>query len=157
AATRRAGFAGIELWAKDVEEHPGGAAAVRRLLADNGLAIYSFQVLRDFEAQAAERRAAARDDAERHFDLMQAVGADTLPAGARGRAARAAAPERAAADLAELGDGAHRRGLRVGFEALAWSRWTNTVDAAWRIVRAANRANVGLVIDTFHIQVLGTA
>jgi len=156
AATRRAGFAGIEIWAKDVEEHPGGPADVRRMLDDSGIAITSFQVLRDCEAQAATRRVEARAEAERHFDLMEAVGAQTLLACASTREDSRDDPEAAAADLAELGDLAHGRGLRVAFEALAWSRWTNTCDAAWRIVRAANRANVGLVIDTFHVLVCRT-
>jgi 4-hydroxyphenylpyruvate dioxygenase len=155
-ATRRAGFAGIELWAEDIEEHPGGSAEACKLIADSGLAIYSFQVLRDFEAQAAPRRATVRDEAEHYFDLMQAVGAQTLLVCATTRDDSRDDPALAAADLAELGDRAHRRGLRVAFEALAWSRWTKTCDAAWRLIEAANRANVGLVIDTFHILVRGT-
>src|ERR1700704_1561445 len=77
-ATARAGFAGIELWAKDIEEHPGGAAEACRLIADSGLAVYSFQVLRDFEAQTGPRRQVARDEAEHYFDLMQKIGAQTL-------------------------------------------------------------------------------
>jgi 4-hydroxyphenylpyruvate dioxygenase len=150
-ATARAGFAGIELWAKDIEEHPGGAAEACQLIADSGLAVYSFQVLRDFEAQTGPRRQVARDEAEHYFDLMQKIGAPTLLTCATTRDDSRDDPALAAADLAELGDRAHRRGLRIAFEALAWSKWTYTVDAAWRIVEAANRANVGLVIDTFHI------
>jgi 4-hydroxyphenylpyruvate dioxygenase len=155
-ASARAGFAGIELWAKDVEECPGGAAEARRLLADSGLAIYSFQVLRDFAAQPTSRRVEVRAEAEKYFDRMQDIGAETLLVCATTRDDAHDDPDLAAADLAELGDLAHRRGLRIAFEALAWSRWTNTCEAAWRIARAANRANVGLVIDTFHVLVRKT-
>ena len=155
-ATRQAGFAGIEIWAEDVENFPGGPREAAKLIKDSGLDIYDLQVLRDFEAQAEARRSAARAQAEHYFDLMQTVGATTLLTCAAVREDSLDDPQRAADDLAELGDLAHRRGLRIGFEALAWSRWTNTIDAAWRLVRAANRANVGLVVDTFHILALAT-
>lgn len=155
-ATAQAGFAGIEVWAEDLTTYPGGPKEAAKLVADNGLEIYDVQVLRDFEAQTAARRAAARDDAERFFDVMQAAGADMLLVCATTRDDAANDPDLAAADLAELGDLAHKRGLRIAFEALAWSRWTFTCDAAWRLVRAANRANVGLLIDTFHILARGT-
>ena len=155
-ATAQAGFAGIELWAEDLTNYPGGPKEAAKLVRDHGLEIYDVQVLRDFEAQTGGRRAAARDDAERFFDVMQAAGADMLLVCASTREDTLNDPERAATDLAELGDLAHRRGLRIAFEALAWSRWTFTVDAAWRLVRAANRANVGLLVDTFHILARGT-
>ena len=155
-ATRHAGFAGIELWAEDLESFPGGPREAAKLIADSGLEIYDLQVLRDFEAQAEARRAEARAQAGHYFDLMETIGAKTLLTCAAVREDSLNDPSRAADDLAELGDLAHRRGLRIGFEALAWSRWTNTIDAAWRLVRAANRANVGLVVDTFHIQALNT-
>jgi 4-hydroxyphenylpyruvate dioxygenase len=155
-ATRQAGFAGIELWAEDLENFPGGPREAAKLIKDSGLEIYDLQVLRDFEAQAEARRAAVRAQAEHYFDLMQTVGATTLLTCAAVHEDSLNDPERAAEDLAELGDLAHRRGLRIGFEALAWSRWTNTIDAAWRLVRTANRANVGLVVDTFHILALNT-
>ncbi|HTY70266.1 MAG TPA: sugar phosphate isomerase/epimerase family protein [Alphaproteobacteria bacterium] len=155
-ATRHAGFAGIELWAEDLESFPGGPREAAKLIADSGLEIYDLQVLRDFEAQAEARRAEARAQAGHYFDLMEMIGAKTLLTCAAVREDSLNDPSRAADDLAELGDLAHRRGLGIGFEALAWSRWTNTIDAAWRLVRAANRANVGLVVDTFHIQALNT-
>ena len=155
-ATQQAGFAGIELWAEDLESFPGGPRDAAKLIADSGLEVYDLQVLRDFEAQAEGRRAAARAQAEHYFDLMQTVGAKTLLTCAAVREDSLNDPARAADDLAELGDLAHRRALRIGFEALAWSRWTNTIDAAWKIVRAANRANVGVVVDTFHILALNT-
>ena len=64
--------------------------------------------------------------------------------------------DRAAADLRELGERAARRGLRVGFEALAWGRHINDYRDAWEVVRRADHPAVGLVLDSFHILARGT-
>ena len=58
--------------------------------------------------------------------------------------------DRAAADLHELGERAAKRGLRIGFEALAWGRHINDYRDAWEAVRRADHAAVGLVLDSFH-------
>ncbi|MDQ4060400.1 MAG: sugar phosphate isomerase/epimerase and 4-hydroxyphenylpyruvate domain-containing protein, partial [Pseudomonadota bacterium] len=54
-------------------------------------------------------------------------------------------------DLHELGERAAKRGLRIGFEALAWGRHVNDYRDAWEIVRRADHPSVGLVLDSFHI------
>ena len=41
--------------------------------------------------------------------------------------------------------------MRIGYEALAWGRWVKDWTAAWDIVRAADRDNLGIVLDSFHI------
>jgi sugar phosphate isomerase/epimerase len=60
-------------------------------------------------------------------------------------------PERSAADLAELADLAARRGYRIGYEALAWGKHVKDWMQAWDIVRMADRPNLGIVLDSFHI------
>src|SRR5262245_724017 len=64
--------------------------------------------------------------------------------------------DRAAADLRALGERAQRRGMRVGFEALAWGRHINDYRDAWEAVRRADHPAIGLVIDSFHILARGT-
>lgn len=64
--------------------------------------------------------------------------------------------DRAAADLHELGARAAKRGLRVGFEALAWGRHINDYRDAWEAVRRADHPAVGLVLDSFHTLVRKT-
>ncbi len=54
-------------------------------------------------------------------------------------------------DFAELGARAAKRGLRVGYEALAWGRHVSDYRDAWEIVRRAGQPNVGLILDSFHI------
>jgi len=58
--------------------------------------------------------------------------------------------DRAAADFHELGERAARRGLRVGYEALAWGRHIFDHRDAWEIVRRADHPNIGLILDSFH-------
>ena len=52
-------------------------------------------------------------------------------------------------DFRELGDRAAARGLRVGFEALAWGRHIQDHRQAWEIVREVDHPAVGLVLDSF--------
>jgi 4-hydroxyphenylpyruvate dioxygenase len=58
--------------------------------------------------------------------------------------------ERAAGQLFELAERAGRRGLKIGYEALAWGRRVATFDKAFRIVKRADHPQLGLVLDSFH-------
>ena len=61
-------------------------------------------------------------------------------------------PEKpAAADFHELGERAHKRQLRVGFEALAWGRHISDYRDAWEVVRRADHPSIGITLDSFHI------
>jgi sugar phosphate isomerase/epimerase len=46
--------------------------------------------------------------------------------------------------------------IRIAFEALSWGRYVNEFTRAWEIVQAADRANLGLALDSFHIFASGT-
>ncbi len=49
-----------------------------------------------------------------------------------------------------LAERAARRGLRVGFEALAWGKWVNLrYGQAWRLWEA-DHPHLGLILDSFH-------
>ena len=48
--------------------------------------------------------------------------------------------DRAADDFAELGERAKKRGIRIGFEALAWGRHINDHRDAWEVVRRADHS-----------------
>ncbi len=49
-----------------------------------------------------------------------------------------------------MAEAAARRGLRVGYEALAWGRHTRRWRQAWDIVQRADHPALGLVLDSFH-------
>jgi 4-hydroxyphenylpyruvate dioxygenase len=60
-------------------------------------------------------------------------------------------------DLAELGDVAAAysrrdggRMLKIGYEGLSWAV-QHTWSSSWEVVRAANRPNVGLIVDSFNL------
>jgi 4-hydroxyphenylpyruvate dioxygenase len=150
-AIAAAGFEGVEIFENDLLSFDGTPADVRRRVADLGLEIVTFQPFRDFEAMPPESRERAFARAERKFDLMGELGCDLLLVCSNVSPQCLGGIDRAAADLRALGERAGRRGMRIGFEALAWGRQINDYRDAWEAVRRADHPAVGLVLDTFHI------
>ncbi|WP_176250898.1 bifunctional sugar phosphate isomerase/epimerase/4-hydroxyphenylpyruvate dioxygenase family protein [Sulfitobacter sp. HGT1] len=149
-AIAAAGFDGIEIFEQDFIAHDGNPREVGDLIRSMGLEITLFQPFRDFEGLPEPLRAKAFDRAERKFDLMQELGTDLVLVCSSCHPEALGGIDRAAADFAELGDRAAKRGLRVGFEALAWGKHVNDHRDAWEIVRRADHANVGIILDSFH-------
>lgn len=149
-AIASAGFDGVEIFEQDFIAHDGGAREVGRMIRDKGLDITLFQPFRDFECLPEPLRAKAFDRAKRKFDVMQELGTDLILICSSVHPRSLGGIQRAADDLAELGEIAGARGLRVGFEALAWGRHFNDHRDAWEIVRRANHDHVGLILDSFH-------
>ncbi|WP_353475063.1 TIM barrel protein [Salipiger sp. H15] len=149
-AISAAGFDGIEIFEQDFITDSGSARDVGARIRDKGLSIDLFQPFRDFEGLPGALRAKAFDRAERKFDLMQELGADLMLVCSSVHPKALGGVERAAEDLRELGERAAARGLRVGYEALAWGRFVNDHRDAWEIVRRADHPNIGLIVDSFH-------
>ncbi|MCA1953391.1 MAG: sugar phosphate isomerase/epimerase and 4-hydroxyphenylpyruvate domain-containing protein [Hyphomicrobiales bacterium] len=146
-----AGFRAVEIFENDLIAFPGTPADVRRMAADLGLAIVTCQPFRDFEGMTGARRIRVFDRAERKFDLLAELGSDLLFVCSSLSPEALGGIDRLAEDFAELGTRAARRGLRVGYEALAWGRHIHDYRDAWEIVRRAGQPNVGLVLDSFHV------
>jgi 4-hydroxyphenylpyruvate dioxygenase len=151
-AIAAAGFTAVEIFENDLIAYPGSPRDVRRICGDLGLKIITCQPFRDFEGMPVQKRQRTFDRAERKFDLLQELGTDLLFVCSSLAPDAEAGIDRLAADFAELGEHAAKRGCRVGFEALAWGRHTWDYRDAWEIVRRANHPSVGTVLDTFHIQ-----
>ena len=149
-AIAAAGFKDVEIFENDLLSFNGTPADVRRMVADLGMQIITFQPFRDFEGMPGDKRTRAFARAERKFDLMQELGCDLLLVCSNISPDSVGGIDRAAADLAELGERAGKRGLRIGFEALAWGRHINDYRDAWEAVRRADHKAVGLVLDSFH-------
>lgn len=150
-AIAKAGFRAVEIFENDLIAHPGSPAEVRMICADLGLSIVTCQPFRDFEGMPLARRARTFDRAERKFDLLQELGTDLLfVCSSLSPEAEGGIP-RLAEDFAELAQRAAKRGLRVGYEALAWGRHVSDYRDAWEVVRRANQPNLGLILDSFHI------
>jgi 4-hydroxyphenylpyruvate dioxygenase len=150
-AIAAAGFRGVEIFESDLLSYRGAPADVAKEVADLGLRIVTFQPFRDFEGMPDAQRTRTFDRAERKFDLMHDLGCDLLMVCSNVSPDSLGGIDRAAADFRELGERAAKRGMRVGFEALAWGRHINDYRDAWEVVRRADHPAVGLVLDTFHI------
>ena len=150
AAIAAAGFDAIEIFENDFLAFDGTPRDVAKMAADAGLAISLYQPFRDFEGLPEPQRQRAFDRAERKFDVMAELGTDLMLICSSVSPISIGGIARAADDFRELGERAAKRGLRVGYEALAWGRHVNDHRDAWEIVRRADHPNVGLILDSFH-------
>ncbi|MGE7368989.1 bifunctional sugar phosphate isomerase/epimerase/4-hydroxyphenylpyruvate dioxygenase family protein [Neorhizobium sp. NPDC001467] len=150
AAIAAAGFDGVEIFENDFLAFDGSPRDVGRMVRDHGLDITLFQPFRDFEGMTGPLRSRTFDRAERKFDIMQQLGTDLVLVCSNVSPASLGGIDRAADDFRELGERAAKRGLRVGYEALAWGRHIHDHRDAWEIVRRADHPNIGLILDSFH-------
>jgi 4-hydroxyphenylpyruvate dioxygenase len=149
-AAASAGFDAVEVFENDLLSFSGSPGDVGQLCRDLNLAICAFQPFRDFEGMPEPQRARNFARAERKFDLMQELGTDLLLVCSNISPVSLGGIDRAAADFRALGELAASRGLRVGFEALAWGRHVNDYRDAWEIVRRADHPSIGIILDSFH-------
>ena len=149
-AIAKAGFDGVEIFENDFLAFDESPRQVGQMVRDHGLEITLFQPFRDFEGMPEPFRSRTFDRAERKFDLMQEMGTDLVLVCSNVSSVALGGIDRAAADFFELGERAARRGLRVGYEALAWGRHIHDHRDAWEIVRRADHPNIGLILDSFH-------
>jgi sugar phosphate isomerase/epimerase len=64
--------------------------------------------------------------------------------------------ERLVRDLQKLAMLAVPYDIRVAYEALSWGRHVNEYPQAWDLVQRAERHNLGLALDSFHLLATGT-
>lgn len=150
AAISAAGFTAVEIFEQDFVASDMSAREVGDMIRDFGLKLDCLQPFRDFECLPEPLRARAFARAERKFDLMGDLGTDLLMICSSVHPAGLGGIDRAADDLAALGEVAAKRGLRIAYEALSWGRHINDHRDAWEIVRRANQPNVGLTLDSYH-------
>lgn len=149
-AIAAAGFDGIEIFEQDFITYDGTPADVGQMIRDHGMSIDLFQPVRDFEGLPEPLRQRAFDRVERKFDLMQELGCPLLLVSSTTHGQSLGGIDRIAGDFHELGKRAQARGLRVGFEARSWGSHVKDYRDAWEVVRRADSAAVGLILDSFH-------
>ena len=149
-AIAAAGFDGVEIFENDLIGYPGSPRDVGRMIVDAGLTCTLFQPFRDFEGMPGDLRAKTFDRAERKFDVMEALGTDLVLVCSNVSPQALGDRQRIIDDFAELGERAGRRGLRIGYEALAWGRHVFDHRDAWSIVQGVDHPSVGLILDSFH-------
>jgi len=151
AAAAAAGLDGVELCEADLEASRLSPAEAGQAAEDLGLRIYLYQPFRDFEAVPASQLAGSLDRAERAFDTMAALRADTLLACSSTSPWAIDDDNLAASQLMVLADRAHARGMRVAWEALSWGTRVSDYRHGWQIVQAAGHPALGVCLDSFHI------
>ena len=145
-----AGFDAVEIFENDFTCFDGSPRDVAQMCGDLGLKICALQPFRDFEGMPEPQREQVFRRAEKKFDLMEELGTDLLLVCSNVSPVSIGGIDRAAEDFRELGERAKARGLRVGFEALAWGRHVNDYRDAWEIVRRADHPSIGVILDSFH-------
>ncbi|MBD9503779.1 bifunctional sugar phosphate isomerase/epimerase/4-hydroxyphenylpyruvate dioxygenase family protein [Pseudomonas sp. PDM17] len=149
-AIAAAGFDGVEIFENDLLYYAGSPREIRQMCADLGLAITLFQPFRDFEGCRRDRLQKNLDRAERKFDLMQELGTDLVLVCSNVQPDSLPDEEILVDDLRLLAERADARGLRIGYEALAWGRHVNTWQQVWKLVCQADHPSLGVLLDSFH-------
>jgi 4-hydroxyphenylpyruvate dioxygenase len=149
-AAAAARFDGVEIFENDLLQFPGSPREVRGIAEDLGLRIDMFQPFRDFDGVAPAQLLRNLDRAERKFDVMQELGAPLILVCTNAQPDASGDIELLAEQMHQLAERAGRRGLRVGYEALAWAPQINRFGQAWKVVQRANHPHLGLVLDSFH-------
>jgi sugar phosphate isomerase/epimerase len=155
-AMREAGFTQVMLSAADIAGHPQGMRAAVGAVRSSGLRATGFQVLRDFEGLSDHLHAYKVDIAKAMLEMCHALGAKVLLACSSTSAHAVNDPALLQKDLRKLAMLAVPFGIRIAYEALSWGRHVNDYQQAWEIVEAAERANLGLALDSFHMLASGS-
>ncbi|HEY0682897.1 MAG TPA: TIM barrel protein [Steroidobacter sp.] len=145
-----AGFDGVELVENDLLTYDGAAREVGQMIRDLGLTCTAFQRVSDFEGMSGAVRTRNFSLIERKLDTMEQVGADLLIVGSNSSTATSGDRQRIVEDFRELADRAQGRGMRIGYEALAWGRYIFDHREGWAVVKEANHPALGLVLGSFH-------
>ncbi|MBD0324505.1 MAG: sugar phosphate isomerase/epimerase and 4-hydroxyphenylpyruvate domain-containing protein, partial [Aldersonia sp.] len=150
-AIAEAGFDGFEAFEPDFLASPLAPADVAARAHDLGLSIDLYQPFRDLDSVDQERFERNLLRAERKFDIMAELGCDTMLVCSSPLPQAVHDDARLAEQLHALAELAHRRGVRIAYEALAWGAHVNTYRHAWRIVADVDHPALGTCLDSFHI------
>jgi sugar phosphate isomerase/epimerase len=148
---RSGGFAQVMLMAPDIAGHPHGEAAAVDAVRKSGLRVTGFQVLRDFEGLSGHLHAYKVDIAKAMLEMCHALGSKVLLVCSSTSGHAAGDRDLLVRDLQKLAMLALPLNIRIAYEALSWGRFVNEYPQSWEIVEAADRSNLGLTLDSFHI------
>src|SRR5919198_3018058 len=150
-AMREAGFTQVMLSAADIAAHPDGERAAVAAVRASGLRVTGFQVLRDFEGLSGHLHSYKIDIAKAMLEVCRALGSNVLLVCSSTSSHATEDREALGRDLRKLAMLAVPLDIRIAYEALSWGVHVNLYTQAWDIVQAAERTNLGLAIDSFHI------
>lgn len=146
-----AGFDGIEIFEQDLVTSPLSPEQVRTMAADLGLGLDLYQPFRDFDGVTPDLLKANLRRAEAKFKLMARLGMDTILVCSNVATATIDDDGLRAEQLAQLANLAGDHGVKVAYEALAWGKYVNDYEHAYRLVEMVDHPNLGTCLDSFHI------
>lgn len=146
-----AGFDGIEIFEQDLVTSPLSPEHVRKMAADLGLGLDLYQPFRDFDGVTPDLLKANLRRAEAKFKLMSRLGMDTILVCSNVATATIDDDGVRAEQLAQLAGLAGDHGIKVAYEALAWGKYVNDYEHAYRLVEMVDHPNLGTCLDSFHI------
>lgn len=146
-----AGFDGIEVFEPDLVASPLSPEQVAELAGELGLTLDLYQPFRDLEGVEDDVFAANLHRLEAKFQLMRRMGMDLILLCSNVGTATRWEDEVAIDQLRQAADLAAGYGIRIAYEALAWGRYVSTYEHAWSLVDQADRPNLGVCLDSFHI------
>lgn len=159
-----------EIDPKDYATLRSVAQKIGELCKKEGLKILILQPFANFEgwAKGSPEREDAFDRAKGWMSIMEAAGTDMLQVSDQPRMYLLMWPinkviqigssdaegisssfDYLASDLAELADLFAEKGFRIAYENWCWATYAPTWKDVWKIVKRADRPNLGLCLDTF--------
>ena len=170
-AAAAAGFRGIEIFFEDIEvlacelgsdenrvaNLQSAAHLVRRLCDQVSIDVINLQPFRDYEGLVSKESHEEKISELKNWLVLCKILRTTMiviassfpthPPIATGDEDSIINDLREAADL-----GARQNPpIRFAYEAISWGAYINTWQHAWKIIQKADRPNLGLCLDTFHI------
>lgn len=124
-----------------------------------GLEIVCLQPIRDVEGWIdPNQRSEAMKRVESRFPIMRALGTELLLICSNNTPAPQTTGERGRlvgdflhlSDLASSFTQATGHNIKIGYEALSWGAHVDLWSQAWAVVKAVDRSNVGLILDSFN-------
>ncbi|MGF0312383.1 TIM barrel protein [Rhodococcus sp. IEGM1428] len=146
-----AGFDGFEVFEPDLISSPDLPEDIAKKAADLGLTLDLYQPFRDADSADPDQFARNLVRIERKFDVMEQLGCDLLLVCSSPLAGAVREDDLLIEQMAILAERAHRRGMRLAYEALAWGTHVDTYGHAWDIVRQVDHPALGTCLDSFHI------
>ncbi len=140
----------VEIFDNELAFHDGSLADLRELIGQLGLGISLYQPFFDLEAVPDEVFKTNLARVERKFDIMVELGAPMMLLSSNASRSAIDDDERAAAQLHAIAERAAARGLKIGYEAIAWGAHIRTYKDAWRLVRRCDHPALGVILDAYH-------
>lgn len=153
-AYAEAGFESVELWLAKLEAYLADGGSLDRaqdLLRRLGLRTVAACAQGGCLLSSGAERRRILDQLRHRLMLTRALGADTLVVFSESpEEASLSAYETAAANLAQVADLAAQQEVSIALEFIKGSRLVGSLPTAQELVRRADRANLGVLFDTFH-------